>query len=125
VGLARAVLWLSAAAFAAVGGAFLVAPASMGARVGLSLAGALADSDVRAVYGGLELGCAALLAYGALEAGRVRLALAAQLCLFGGLAVARAVSWLAAGWPGPLGVALHAAELAGLAAGWVARRRLP
>jgi hypothetical protein len=121
---ARLVLRLSALPFAGIGLAFLLFPAAMAAHVGVSLAGATADHDVRAVYGGLQLGCAALLWLGAARAERVRPALLAQLLLYGGLAGARILGWALAGAPGPLGLALHAGELAGFAAAGFALRRL-
>jgi hypothetical protein len=124
VSFARAVLALSALPFAGIGLGFLLFPAALGAQVGVSLADATAEHDVRAVYGGLQLGCAALLALGAARDERVRFALVAQLLLYGGLAGARGLAWLAAGPPGGLGLALHAAELAAFAAGCVALRRL-
>ncbi len=120
--LARSVLWLSALPFAGIGLAFLLAPESMASRVGFTLAGATADHDVRAVYGGLQLGCAALLLWGATRPERVRFALVAQLLLFGGLAGARALAWSFVGAPSVLGLALHAGEVAGFAAGWFALR---
>ena len=122
---ARLVLWLSAAAFAGVGAAFLVAPEAMAARVGASLAGATAANDVRAVYGGLQLGVAACLAWCARRPDALRMGLAVQLFTFGGLAAARFVSLLLDGNPGALGLALHAAEIVGFACGAVARARLP
>ena len=124
MGFARLVLLGSALAFAAIGAPFLLAPAAMAGRVDVALSGALADNDVRAVYGGLQLGCAGFLAFCAGSPERVRTGLAAQLWLFGGLVVARGVSLLAAGWPGALGTALHAAEIAGLLLGALALRRL-
>jgi hypothetical protein len=124
VSVARLVLLLSALPFAALGLAFLLAPGALAARVDLALGSATADQDVRAVYGGLQLGCAALLLWGAARPERVRFALVAQLLLYGGLAAARAIGWAAAGAPGPLGVALHAGEATGFAAAWLALRRL-
>ena len=53
-----------------------------------------------------------------------RAALVAQLLLYGGLAGARGLAWLVTGAPGPFGVLLHALELAGFAAGWLALSRL-
>jgi hypothetical protein len=121
---ARLVLWLSAVAFAAIGAAFLLAPEAMAARVGVSLAGATAANDVRAVYGGLQLGIAAFLAWCVRRPDALRAGLAAQLFTFGGLAAARFVSMLLDGQPGALGLALHAAEIAGFACGGIARARL-
>lgn len=117
-------LVLTAAPFAAIGLAFLLAPEAMAARVDVALGSATADHDVRAVYGGLQLGCAALLAWGALRVEHVRTALVAQLVLYGGLAGARFVGWIASGAPGRLGLLLHGGELLGLAAGAFALRRL-
>ena len=127
MGLARFVLFGSALAFAPLGAAFLVAPAAMGGLVDVALGAALADNDVRAVYGGLQLGCGVFLAWCGWRADpvHVRVGLVGQQFLFGGLVVARAVSWLAVGSPGSLGVGLHVGELAGLLLGAVALRRLP
>jgi len=124
IGFVPFVLGASALAFGAIGLAFLAAPAGMAARVGLGLSGALADNDVRAVYGGLQLGCAAFLAACAARPAWHAPGLAAQLLLFGGLAAARFVSWAAVGTPGTLGLVLHGAEIAGLVFGWLAWRRL-
>jgi len=121
---ARLVLGLSALAFAGIGAAFLVAPEAMAARVGVSLAGAAAANDVRAVYGGLQLGVAACLVWCARRPETLRTGLAVQLFTFAGLAAARLVSLLLDGNPGALGLALHAAELLGFACGAVARARL-
>lgn len=121
---AQVVLRLSALPFAAIGLAFLLAPHAMAAQVGVALGGATADHDVRAVYGGLQLGCAGLLWWGAAQPARVRGALVAQILLYGGLAGARGIAWLVAGPPSALGVALHAGEIAGVTVGWWALRRL-
>jgi hypothetical protein len=124
VSFARLVLVISALPFAGIGLAFLLAPAALAAHVDLSLGSATADHDVRAVYGGLQLACAALLAWGAARPERVRFALVAQLLLYGGLASARLVAWAAAGAPGAFGLALHAGEALGAGAAWLALRRL-
>ena len=121
---ARLVLRLSALPFAGIGLAFLIFPGEMAAQVDVSLGSATADHDVRAVYGGLQLGCAALLLLSAARPERVRFGLVAQLALYGGLAAARLLAWAWAGAPGLLGMALHAAEIAGLALGVLAWRRL-
>lgn len=114
---ARWVLRLSALPFAALGLAFLLSPEAMATQVGVALAGPTADHDLRAVYGGLQLGCAALLLWGAARPERVRFALVAQVLLYGGLAAARGLAWLLVGAPSGLGVLLHVAEIAGFAAG--------
>ena len=122
---ARWVLALSAAPFAAVGLAFLVSPVGMGSLVGLSLADATAHADVRAVYGGLQLGCALFLAMAAANRSWCRAGLAGQLALYAGLALARFLSYAEVGLPTPLGFVLHAGELGALVIGIVAWRTLP
>lgn len=121
---ARFVLAASALPFAGIGIAFLVAPESMANRVGLMVTSATAQSDVRAVYGGLQLGCAAFLALCAAKPAWVRPGLAVVVLTFGGLAGARVVSWVDAGLPDALGIALHSGELTGLICGGVAWRLL-
>lgn len=121
---ARAILALSALPFAAIGAAFLLAPGTMATFVDVRLASATADADVRAVYGGLQLGCALFLLWAAADPARCRAGLVAQLALYGGLALARLPSYALAGLPSPLGLALHAGELVGLALGVFAWRQL-
>jgi hypothetical protein len=124
LGWARAVLALSALPFAAIGLGFLLAPEAMAARVDVSLASVTADHDVRAVYGGLQIACAVLLAWGASSRSHVRLALVAQLVLYGGLVAGRLVGWLVTGAPGGFGLWLHGLETLGLAAGAFSLHRL-
>jgi hypothetical protein len=125
MGFARIVLALSALPFGSIGAAFLLLPADMAGLIGLSLADATADADVRAVYGGLQLGCAALLALAATNPDWCRAGLVAQLLLYGGLAGARVISYALVGLPSALGWALHLGELVGFALGIAAWRRLP
>ena len=58
---ARVTLLAFAAILAAYGVVFLVQPAVLGGLVGLELAGPDAAVEIRAFYGGLELGMAAFL----------------------------------------------------------------
>jgi len=122
--LARTVLVLTAAPFAAIGVAFLAAPQTMAAHVDVTLGSPTADHDVRAVYGGLQLGCAALLAWGALVPAHVRTALVAQLVLYAALAGGRILAWTLVGAPGSFGLVLHGGELLGLVVGAFALHRL-
>ncbi len=123
---ARFVLAASALPFAAFGLAFLIAPQEFAAHLGIALMNATADNDARALYGGLQLACGALLALAARgDAVRVRAGLAAQLALYGGLAGARCVSLAFVGAPSALGLALHAGELFALGLGALAWRTLP
>lgn len=121
---ARVILALSAIPFALIGVAFTLFPVEMGAVVGVSLADATAIADVRAVYGGLQLGCALFLGLAAANTEWTRAGLAAQLALYGGLALARVYSYAAAGMPSALGLALHAGEIAGLVFGGLAWTKL-
>ncbi len=101
--LARTVLLLSALLFAAVGSAFLPRPAEMASRVGIRLGERIASSDVRAVYGGLEIGFAFFLAFTSLNRSTVRPGLVAEIAAFGGLLLGRAVGVLTEGVPGSSG----------------------
>lgn len=114
---ARIVVLLSALPFAGVGLAFVTLPVEMGALVGLDATSVTADNDLRGVYGGLSLGCAAFLAWCGRREVRVRVGVRAQVFLFGGLVIGRCVSLVVAGLPDGLGLALHGAEIVGLACG--------
>jgi len=126
VGLARLALLACALPFAGAGTVFLVAPDVLTSLVGMGLPGPDARSDVRAVFGGLELGVAALLVWCARSPSRVGIGLRAALLAYGGLLAGRLVAGIADGAPSaPLAAAIaveHAAfALAG--AGWMALRR--
>ena len=123
MGFARIILALSAVPFACIGAAFTLFPLQMGEFLGLSLADATAVADVRAVYGGLQLGCALFLGLAAANVAWSRAGLAAQLALYGGLGSARFLSYLVSGLPSTLGLLLHAGELVGLALGAIAWRK--
>jgi hypothetical protein len=94
----------------------------MAALVGVHVTSATGDADVRAVYGGLQLGCASLLALAASRTEWIRPGLLAQLALYGGLGLARFISYILVGLPSPLGLFLHLGELAGLLLGAFAWR---
>ena len=118
------VLRASALVFVPIALGFLWSPEAMGRLVDVQLGSVSADNDLRAVYGGLQLGCASFLWICAGRHGWWRAGLAAQLLLFGGLVLGRLVSLVAVGLPGALGTALGSAELVGLAAGAWAWRQL-
>ncbi len=113
----RAVVLLSALPFAGIGLAFVAAPVEMARLVGLEATSVTADNDLRGVWGGLSLGCAALLAWCGARETRVEMGVRVQLFLYGGLAAGRVVSLLVAGVPDALGLALHAGEIVGVACG--------
>jgi len=125
VAFARVVLAASAFAFLAIGVPALLAPTVVAEAAGMAFSGSFAESDFRAVYGGLECACAAALLASCTVSSSVRSGLVLQQLLFGGLIAGRGIGWLAAGSPGPLGILLLALEALGLVAGTVAYRRLP
>jgi Domain of unknown function (DUF4345) len=85
------------------------------AVAGIELTTATARNDVRAVYGGLEIGIAAFLVYCARRPPLVRAGLAASALAFGAMAAARLLSLAVDGVPSALGFALWAGEVAGVA----------
>jgi hypothetical protein len=72
---ARAFLLLGAAVLAAYGVVFLLSPAVLGGLVGLGFEDPNAFVEIRAFYGGLELGLAAFLLWAALRPAAVDTAL--------------------------------------------------
>ncbi|WP_438028138.1 DUF4345 domain-containing protein [Sorangium sp. So ce233] len=120
--LAPLSLWMAAAAFAAAGLAFLAAPGLL-TLVDLSPATPTASSDVRAIFGGLELGVAALLAICARRPAWYRAGLTAQALTFGGLALGRLLSLALDGLPRPVTFALWGPEIAGAALAIAALRQ--
>lgn len=123
--LARGVLFATALAFAGPGAGFLLAPDRFAALVDVSLLSNTAASDVRAVFGGLELGLAAWLALAALRGGALRVALSVQGCALAGMVAGRIASCAADGSPGVVAVLLLAIEAALLVAGLAAWRSVP
>ncbi len=119
---ARLVLALAAVPFAGIGLAFLIRPVPMAEHIGIGVGSATADADLRAVYGGLQLGCAFVLAAAATREEWTRPGLVTLLALYGGLAAARFVSYAAVGLPSALGLVLHAGELIGVIFGALAWR---
>ena len=120
---ARIVLALSALPFLGIGLAFLVDPAATGRNVGLELTNVTAHNDLRAVYGGMQIGFAGFLVLASRHASWTVPGLVAQVATFGGLFAARVLSWAIDGWPDTLGFALHGAEALGLTLGVLALAR--
>lgn len=114
---ARFVVALSGLVFGAVGLAFLLRPEAFVGFVDLGLPTATASSDVRSVFGGLELGIGLMLLACAVRRAWLGAGLGIQLSGFGGLVTGRFTGLALDGWPGPVGLGLAAAEIAGLALG--------
>ena len=122
--LARASLLLAVAAFAGFGLAMLARPSVLGV-LGVELARPAARTEIRAFYGGLELGLALFFARVAVEPAWFRPALFALAASLGGVALARLAGIMVDGSAGPLVLLLGAAEAAGALLALVALRRLP
>jgi hypothetical protein len=120
---ARGVLLATALAFVGPGLGFLLAPERFAAAVDLSLGSSTAASDVRAVFGGLEIAIGAWLGAAALRTREVAGALALQRVALGGMLVGRVASVVLDGVPGSIGWALGGIEVALFALGAVAGRR--
>jgi hypothetical protein len=116
--LARLTLWLGGLGFLAFGFAFLIAPLETFAAAGLPMQGALAATELRAFYGGLEVALGGLLIAADLRPGARRQGLILCLASFGGIGLARLLGIALAGSATPFLWAALATELtlAGLAA---------
>ncbi|MGH0035803.1 MAG: DUF4345 domain-containing protein [Myxococcota bacterium] len=118
-GRVRAVVALSGGVFGGIGLFFLLYP-SWVTLVDLELPTPAAASDVRALFGGLELGVGVFLVWAAFWPGWLRAGLLAQLLAFGGLVLGRVLSFALDGWPGLVSLGLLAGELVGLGLGLLA-----
>ncbi|MEZ4435247.1 MAG: DUF4345 family protein [bacterium] len=117
------VLAFAAGVYLLAGAAFLVAPDALFALLGQPIATGAARVDVRAVYGGLQLGLGGWLAVAAWRPAAVRAGLGVAGAGFAGLAAGRGVGVVIDGLDGPLIAGLLAAELTGAAlCGWAWRR---
>jgi hypothetical protein len=122
--LVQIVLLASAFAYGGIAVTFLADPATMAALVDVSLGGATADNDVRAVYGGTALGLTAFLLASVHRPDWHRPALWMVALTLGSMAAARFLSILLVGPPRPIGFLLHGAELLGFGFAIVALRSL-
>jgi hypothetical protein len=104
--LTRITLWLGGLSFVGFGLAFLVAPQQTLSLIGLQLHGPHAATELRAFYGGLEIGIGLCL-IGADLRGWHRQGLLLCLASYGGISLARLVGIaLAGGSSGALWIAL-------------------
>jgi hypothetical protein len=95
----RIVLALDALVFAAFGALYWVIPVEMATKVGISVPTTGAIVDVQGLYGGLELGFGAFLAYCAWRPERAKTGLVAGMLGLGGIAVSRLVAMAHFGMP--------------------------
>lgn len=87
--MARNVLLIIGALWVAFGVACLVAPAGMLAMVGIELTSAQSAAEIRAMYGGAQIGFGGFLLLGARRARLARPALLALALVMGGFALGR------------------------------------
>lgn len=100
----------------------LFAPQYVATSLGLSATGVAGDNELRAVYGGLAGGVALFFALASFRPAWHTPGLVAQLCVFGGLVIARAVSIATAGSPGMPVYSILAVEALGAVAALIALR---
>lgn len=91
------VLMLAGLGLLGFGLAFVVAPLPTMAAAGLVLEGAVAATELRAFYGGLEIALGVLVIACALRPGRRRDGLVLTLAVFAGIGLVRFASMLATG----------------------------
>ena len=116
----RIVLVLGAAGFAGFGLIFAVAPEMLARQIDLGIASPAARTDVRAVYGGLEIGIAVFLFWCASAPHRVRFGLIALTTCFGAVFAARLLGIILDGSLDPLTLSLLAVEVGGTVLGTIA-----
>src|SRR5688572_11143560 len=121
--LPRLSLRLAALAFAGFGVALLVRPELLG-MLGVELARPAAVTEIRAFYGGLELGLALFFAVASTRDEWLRPALFAQAASLGGIVLARLFGFVIDGSAEPLMLLFAALEGAGALLGVIALRRL-
>lgn len=109
--LARIITALNGATFGLTGVAFLVDPAGMAAAVDMAPDGPVAVNEIRAFYGGLEVGLGGLLLWAALRRTWLGPALVLQLAVVGGIVAGRLLGFAVEGLPGDPVPALLAIEL--------------
>ena len=97
----RILLWGLGLMLVAFGFAYLMFPVSMAALTGVSVSTPAAITDIRATYGGLQLGVGAFLLWSALAPDRIPSGLLALGLSAGGVASCRLVGLVVDGGSGP------------------------
>lgn len=115
--MSRAFVVVSALIYLGIGIWCIVDPVGTMADVGLVVEGANGAIEVRAMYGGLELGMAAFLLWCAIAEERVRTGVVAVTLSIGGLGLGRMLTWVALRPPDTLHPLLIPLELSSLVIG--------
>ncbi|MDA0745702.1 MAG: DUF4345 domain-containing protein [bacterium] len=120
---ARGIVFAAGVLFGLTGVAFLVWPVELAGEIGIRLESPLAAVDVRALYGGLDLGIGLFLGYAALHRSLLRAGALLQVAVFGGLVAGRTLGMAVEGAAGTVAWVLMAIEGAGFLGGWFALKR--
>jgi len=99
--LTRLTLWLCGLGFIGFGVACLIAPIEVLASAGVIVSGSVAAAEMRAFYGGLELGLGSLIIAAAVTPDHRRAGLWLCLAAYGGIGTARALGMLIDGVSSP------------------------
>ena len=121
--LPRLSLRLTALVFAAFGVSLLVRPELMG-KLGVELASPTGFTEIRAFYGGLELGLALFFAIASTRDEWLHPALFAQAVALGTLLLARLAGIVVDGTAEPVMLLFAAIEAVGVVLAWAALRTL-
>ena len=119
---ARVFLAIGGAVLAVYGVLLFANPALFESLVGLEFVGPNAPVEIRAFYGGLELGLAAFFAAAARRTAWLDAALAAFTLAFGAAGLARLAGIAEFGFTGPSQPVVAMIEIAAAAAAWRLRR---
>ena len=111
----RLFLGLNALTFTGIGIYFLLRPETVASGLGLEAADATAFADIRAVYGGLEIGLGVALIWTLLDWQRTRMGLGLAMLMWCGLLGGRVVGVVVDGAQSTLGYGLLASEIIGAA----------
>jgi hypothetical protein len=125
MGFARIYLRVVGAMTVFFGLVYLFAPERMTDPTGFGPLGTNALTDVRATYGGFQIGSGLFLLWAAAEVGRVRLALVLLALTIGAVGSSRLIGFLVDGDPNGVLLAALATEIALTAITVVVLRRLP
>lgn len=112
--MGRVILLITALVFVALGAAFLTAPARLAEVVDLIAVQPAALAELRAMYGGMQIGFGVFLTWCGLSIPRVRTGLLAALMVFAGLAGGRFAGILAEPSQPAVTFALLAIEILGV-----------
>lgn len=115
--LSKTVLLIAGFIYAVLGFSFLFSPIRMGETILLSVSSAAAATELRAIYGGLELGFGVFLLYCGSHAGTLLSGLVAMTMVTGGILLGRVTGIFLDGSPAKVTLVSMIVELFGTVAG--------